>query len=136
MTLGVALLALAGFCQMLVAGANWPAARILDYRGQLQRVTPMVRHVFQVQNLYIELVLFAQALLCWVFPQELLGSSRLGQCLSLYLALFWGLRWLIQMTWYDRAARRQYRAVDIGMIVLQVYLTSVFGLAASGIWKA
>ena len=136
MSMGILLLAMAGLCQVLIAAANIPAARLLDYRGQMQRVSPIVRDIFYVQNLYIELVLVAQALVCWLFPGDLLGGSTLGRFSSGYLAAFWGLRLVIQFLHYDRDARRAYPLVDAGMIVFQVYLTAVFLAAFSGVWKA
>src|SRR5260221_5082385 len=101
MTTGLILLAIAGLCQALIAAANVPAARVLDYRGQLQRVSPIVREVFYVQNFYIELILVSQAVVCWLFPYDLLGGSALGRFWSGFLTLFWGLRLLIQFSVYD-----------------------------------
>lgn len=135
MTTGVILLAIAGVCQVMIAATNIPAARLLDYRGQMQRVTPIVRDVFYVQNLYIELTLIVQSLACWMFPADLLGASPFGTFWSGYLALFWGMRLAIQWGWYDRSARREHPVVDTAMIVMQVYLTAVFLAAAMGSWK-
>jgi hypothetical protein len=135
MSTGIVLLAIAGLCQVLIAAANVPAAKVLNYRGELQRVSPMVREIFYVQNLYIELMLVAQAVLCWVFPIELLGGTALGTFWSAFLAAFWGLRLAIQFGWYDQAARKAHPVVDAGMIAFQVYLTTVYLLAALGVWK-
>jgi hypothetical protein len=121
---------------VLIAAANVPAARVLDYRGELQKVSPMVREIFYVQNFYIEFVLVSQAVVCWLFPDELLGGSTFGAFCSGFLALFWGLRLLIQFGVYDKASRKAYPAVDVGMIVMQIFLTVAFLTAALGCWKA
>lgn len=135
MTTGLILLAMAGLCQALIAAANVPAARVLDYRGQLQKVSPIVREIFHVQNFYIELILVSQAAVCWLFPYDLLGGSTFGTFFSGFLSLFWGLRLLIQFTMYDSTARKTYPAVDAGMIVMQLFLTGVFLTATLGCWK-
>lgn len=136
MTTGAVLLAIAGLCQVLIAAANVPAARVLDYRGQMQKVSTVVREIFYVQNFYIKLILVSQAVVCWLFPDELLGGSTFGTFFSGFLALFWGLRLLIQFGVYDNASRKAYPAVDVGMIVMQIFLTAVFLTAALGCWKA
>lgn len=136
MNLGYWLLAVAGACHLLIAAANFPAAKVLDYRGQLSRVSPMVREIFYVQNLYIELILAVQALLCWLFPADLLGGSPLGRFWSGFLTVFWGLRLIIQFACYDRAARRAHPVVDCVMIAMQGYLTTVFLSAVCGVWKS
>jgi hypothetical protein len=135
MSPGILLLAIAGVCHVLIAVANFPAAKVLNYRGELARVSPMVREIFYVQNLYIELILVAQAFICWLFPQQLLGGSAFGRFWSGFLTVFWGLRLAIQLGWYDRSARKTYWPVDLGMIAFQIYLTAVFVCAAFGVWR-
>lgn len=136
MSTGSFLLAIAGVVHILIAAANFPAAKVLDYRGQLARVSPMVREIFYVQIFYIELILVVQALLCWLFAEDLLGGSPLGRFWSGFLAIFWGLRLIIQFAFYDRAARREHPVVDRIMLAMQVYLTVVFLSAVLGYWKA
>lgn len=121
----------AGFLQLLVASANIFAPRVLHYRENLARVSPMVREVFIVQNVYIVLVLLGTAGLCFAFDADLAGGSRLGQCLSGFLAVFWGLRVLIQLFCYDRATRRRYPVFDLLFLSAFVYLSGVFVVAAS-----
>jgi hypothetical protein len=122
----------AGLLHLLIASANFAAARMLDYRGNLARVTPLVRDIFWVQNLYIELILAAFAGACFFFAEELAGRTSLGRCFSAFLALFWGLRLLIQVGYYDVAIRRQHRWIDALFVIAQVYLTGVFLTAFSG----
>lgn len=116
----------AGLLHLLIAASNFPAARLLDYRGNLARVTPMVREIFWVQNFYIELVLAAFAGLCFFFADDLTGRTTLGLCCSAFLAVFWGVRLLLQLFFYDAAARREHRPVDVLFILAQGYLTGVF----------
>jgi len=123
----------AGFRQLLIASANFFAPRVLHYRENLARVSPMVREVFIVQNVYIVLVLLGTGGLCFAFGADLAGGSRLGRCLSGFLAVFWGLRVPIQLFCYDRATRRRYPVFDLLFLSAFVYLSGVFVVAAFGL---
>jgi hypothetical protein len=125
-------LLIAGVLQLLIASSNFVAARMLDYRGNLARVSPIVREVFWVQILYIEIVLAAFAGVCFFFPDDLTGENAMGRCFSVFLAFFWGLRLLLQLVFYVAATRRQHRAIDSLFLAAQVYLTGVFVIAACG----
>lgn len=124
---------LAGFVQLLVASANLFAPRILHYRENLARVSPMIREVFIVQNAYIVLVLAANAGLCFCFAADLAGGSALGRSISGFLALFWGLRIAVQLFCYDRATRRRFPVFDLLFLLAFAYLTGVFVVAACGL---
>ena len=77
----------AGVLHLLVASANFVAPRLLDYRGSLARVTPIVRDVFIVQNAYTVLVLAGLAGACFAFPADLAGRSPLGRAVAGFLAV-------------------------------------------------
>jgi len=122
----------AGVVQVLIACSNFPAARVLDYRGNLARVDPMVREIFWVQNLYIEITLVGLALLCFFFAGDLAGQSSLGRACSGFLTFFWGLRLGLQLFYYNRGARREHPLIDSVFLLAQVYLTGVFAVATLG----
>jgi hypothetical protein len=122
----------AGVLHLLVASANFFAARKLRFADNLRRLTPIVREVFLVQNVFIVLILVAIALLCFVFAGNLTGPTALGRCLSVFLALFWGLRLLIQLFFYNSESKRQYPVVNGVLLAMFTYLCGVFTLAALG----
>jgi alginate O-acetyltransferase complex protein AlgI len=122
----------AGALHLLVASANFFAARKLRFADNLRRLTPIVRDVFIVQNVFIVLLLAAIALLCFVFAGDLAGPTTLGRCLSAFLALFWGLRLLIQLFFYNAESKRQYPVVNAVLLMMFIYLCGVFTFAALG----
>ena len=122
---------MAGVLHLLIASSNFFAARMLDYPGNLARVTPIVREIFWVQNLYIEMVLAGFALLCFFFAGDLAGGTSLGRSFSGFLAYFWGLRLLLQWFFYDAAMRRQHPIIDTAFWIAQAYLTAVFAFATA-----
>jgi hypothetical protein len=128
----IPLLWAAGGVQLLVASVNFFLPRELDYRSNLARLTPIVREVFVVQAVYIVLVLLALAGLCFAFAGDLAGGSTLGRALSGFLAVFWGLRLLIQLFYYEASVKRGRPLLNLGFVFAFAYLTGVFGAAALG----
>lgn len=124
----------AGLLQLVIAGANVVLPRILHYRENLARVSPIVREVFVVHAGYIVLVVLAFGVISLAFAPELAGGSALGRFLSGFLALFWFLRLPIQLT-YDPAIRRKYRALDVAFLAALVFLSGIYASAALEIWR-
>jgi hypothetical protein len=126
----------AGALQLLIASVNFFAPRKFDYAGNLRKVSPIVREVFIVQNVYIVLFLSFFAVLCFLFAADLAGGSALGRALSGFFCLFWGLRLVLQFAFYDRELRRQNRVFDVLFLTTFAYLSAVFGWGAMGAWLA
>jgi hypothetical protein len=119
----------AGVLQWLVAASNLFAARMFAYRENLAKVTPFVREVFIVQNIYImaTVVVFGAASIA--FAPELAGGSALGRFLSGFLAIFWGGRILVQLFFYDQDVKRSRPIANIVFMATFVYLCGVYVVA-------
>jgi hypothetical protein len=126
---------IAGVLHLAIASSNFVAARMLDYKKNLAGASPIVREIFWVQNIYIEIVLAMFACVTFFFPGDLAGGSPLGRFLSGFLTAFWGLRLVIQVVFYDGQMRKEHPHIDKIFLAAQVYLTAVFALAAAGWWK-
>jgi hypothetical protein len=124
----------AGALQLVIAGANLFLPRILRYRENLARVSPMVREIFLVHSGYIVLMLVAFGIISIAFAPDLAGGSGLGRFLSAFLALFWGLRIPVQVA-YDPAIRRKYRLFDAAFLAALICLASTYLLAALELWR-
>jgi len=120
----------AGVFQLLIASVNFVAPKMLEYRENLAKVSPIVREVFIVQNVYIVLTLVGFAALCFRFAPELAGQSILGRFLSGFLAVFWGLRLLIQLFFYNPQIKQQHPVINLAFVLADLYLCGVFTLAA------
>ena len=119
----------AGALHLLVAGANFFLPGILHYRENLARVSPIIRHIFLVHAFYIVLVLVGFAAACLLFPHELCGASALGKFLAGFLAVFWSLRVVIQIVFYDRATKRQHPIANLFFTGVFLYFAATFTLA-------
>jgi len=124
----------AGLLQLGIAATNLLLPRILRYRENLARMSPMVREIFLVHSGYIVLVLIAFGTMSLAFAPDLAGGSRLGRFRSAFLALFWLLRIPVQLG-YDPAVRRKYRLFDVAFLVARLYLGGTYLLAALEVWR-
>lgn len=126
----IRLLQCAGGIHFLIAGANFFAARLFRYRDNMNRVEPFVREVFWVQNGFIVLTTLAMGLLCLLLPRELINGSALSRNVSGFGCLFWALRSIVQLGFYDAAAKRRFPAAHWMFTLMFAFLTLMFGVAA------
>ena len=120
---------LAGALQLVIAIANFFAPAKLHYRENLVKVSPIVRQIFTVHSIYIVLVLIGFGLICLVFPNDLCGTSALGKFLCGFLAIFWGLRVVLQFTYYDRTVKRENPLGTFCFGAAFIYLAVIFATA-------
>ena len=126
---------MAGAVHLSIAISNLWVRKILQYRENLAKVSPMVRQVFVVHSIYMVLVLLAFSALCLCFAPELAGGKGLGRFLSAFLAVFWLLRVILQFAFYDRDVRARYRLGDVAYTFAVSCLGIVFAVAALGVVK-
>jgi hypothetical protein len=120
---------LAGALQLITAAANFFLPAKLHYHENLAKVSPIIRQIFTVHAIYIVLVLVGFGLICLLFPHDLCGASALGKFLCGFLAIFWGLRVVLQFSYYDNGVKKEHPvgALFFGSIFL--YLAMAFTAA-------
>jgi len=119
----------AGLVHVGIIAANVPLPGRLRIRERLAGVPQFVRQIFYVHWIYIIIVLGLFASLCFGFARELAGGSGLGRFLSGFMAVFWLLRIVLQVFYYDREVRRENRVLDSLYLTSLVILVGVFGAA-------
>jgi len=120
----------AGFVHLGIIAANIPLPGKLGVRERLAGVPRFIRQIFYVHWIYIVIVLGLFTVLCFAFAPELAGSSKLGQFLSGFLAVFWLSRIVLQLFYYEAEIRRENRGLDALYLASLVVLVGVFGTAA------
>ena len=120
----------AGALHLVVASANIFAFGKFRYLEHLRNVPLVMRQVFLVQNAYIMLVQVGFALTCFFFAGDLTSGMGLGRAIAGFLAVFWGSRVLLQLSYYDRETRRANRYFDVLFLLADGYLALVFGVVA------
>ena len=122
----------AGVVHVGIVAANVPLPGRLRVRERLAGVPRFVRQIFYVHWIYIVIVVGFFAALCFGFARELAGGSGLGRFLSGFIALFWLLRILLQVFYYDGEVRRENRGLDLLYVGSLSVLVVIFGMAAVG----
>jgi hypothetical protein len=123
------LIQIAGGLQLITAAANFFLPAKLKYRENLAKVSPIIRQIFTVHATYIVLVLIGFGLICLLFPADLCGASPLGKFLCEFLAVFWGLRVVLQILYYDRAVKREHPLGAFFFGAVFLYLAVAFAAA-------
>jgi hypothetical protein len=91
---------------------------------------PFHREIFNVHCLYTILTIGGMAALCFAFPGELTGGSRLARALLWFFGGYWGLRVLVQLFYYNRETKARYPVYNVLFTLAFVYLGIAFlGLA-------
>ena len=84
---------------VLIAAALLP--RVLDWKTNLPNLPKLQEQILRVYAFYICLMILALGLLCIVFADELLAGTVLAKALCFFVAVFWGIRLMIQLFYYD-----------------------------------
>jgi hypothetical protein len=123
---------LAGAIQAGIVLANAALPARLNVKQGIAPLPRFLRQVFVVHWIYIVITVALFSALCLLFPRELAGATPLGRFLSGFLALFWGLRIVLQLLYYDSETRRQNRFLDLCYLAGLCALVGILGAAAVG----
>jgi hypothetical protein len=102
--------------------------RYFNWKQELASLRLINRQMMYVHTLFVALVVFLMGLLCFFCAEELV-STTLGKNVSLGLAIFWGLRLLVQFFGYSSALWRGKSletAIHIFFSLLWIYLTLIY----------
>ena len=115
----------------LIASAMVP--KTLDWKGELAKLMPFLRTLFWVYGSFIVLTIFAIGVLSVLYPKELASGEGLARGLCAFIAIFWGVRLVVQLfvfdasefltTWYFKLG---YHALTVTFI----YQTAAYGYCA------
>jgi hypothetical protein len=126
------LILLAGIGQLgvLIASALVPIR--LDWQHEFQSLSKLHRQMYWVYGGYVVMSIVAFALISIFNAYELAGGSRLARAFCLYVAIFWGVRLVLQgvlavkphlVTWWLKAGYHS-------LTVLFLFFTLLYGWSA------
>ena len=115
----------------LIASAMVP--KTLDWKGELAKLMPFLRTLFWVYGAFIVLTIFAFGLLSVLYPKELASGAGLARGLCAFIAIFWGVRLVVQLFVFDASEFLTTWYFKLGYHVLTVtfiYQTAAYGYCA------
>ena len=130
------LLRLAAFTQLGVAILNLSLVRIMQWQGDLNRMSLLVREVFQIHLYFISITLAIFGAITWRFASEIAtGANPLCIWMAIAIAGFWAVRSAMQWSHYSASHWRgdaTRTAIHWMLFVGYGALASVYLIAAAG----
>lgn len=122
-------LILAGIIQFGILFAGLTMTKVLNWKTELKKLDALSEHVILTHGAYVWFTILAFAIVSTFFAAELAADTLLALLINIFIAGFWGVRFLIQMFIFDA---RPYLTSPIltigyhGLTVSFLYLTVVY----------
>ena len=88
--------------QIALVPLNVVLPRLLNWKPDLDRMSLLVREIFQIHAVFITLTVAIWGVLTWKFAERwVTNPDELSSWVCCALALFWGLRCVMQWTHYS-----------------------------------
>lgn len=122
---------LAGIGQLALAAGSVAIPQVLDWRGKLATLDPLLRRLFWVYAGYILATNFAFGLLSIVFARELTSGDPLARSVCGFIAVYWTARLVIQFALFHSAAPSGigFRLAEAALTALFLFLAVVYTAA-------
>lgn len=127
------LIVLGGVCHFGILLASALLPRVLDWRRELARVSPLSRHVVWTHGVFIVLTIIAFGAISLANASTLAGGSALARWFCGFVAVFWLSRLVVQLFLFDARPYLTTRLLTLGyhgLTVVFAYLGFVYGWAA------
>lgn len=125
---------LGGLAHLAILSAGLVMTKVLKWREELPRINELSQHVIWTHAAYVWFTIMFFGLVSVLFSADLSSPSRLGGCLNLFIALFWGARLIIQFFYFDAKPYLNTIIDKLGFHALTfnfAYFTAVYGYAAA-----
>jgi hypothetical protein len=96
--------------QLALVPLNLLLPRLVNWKPDVDRMSLLVREIFQIHAVFITLTVAIWGVLTWRFAERwVTAPDELSSWLCVALAMFWGLRCVMQWTHYSAAHWRGQR---------------------------
>jgi len=127
-------LQLAALGQLSIAVLNLFLSRILNWKPDVDRMPQLIREVFQVHAWFISITLAIFGIVTWRFAAELAQATNpIGTWLAAGIGLFWAVRFVLQLTYYNSShwrGRVDRTIIHITLLVVYGGFAAAYLLAA------
>jgi len=127
------LVVLAGLGQLALVAVSPMIPKLLHWREEVGKMRRLTQTVVTTYAFYILGTNFAFGLLSTWKPGWLLDGSGLARAVAGFIAAYWGIRLVLQFTYYDRTDAppgRMYRVAEAALVTLFLYWATVYGYVA------
>ncbi len=127
------LLVAAGILQIVLSIGSIAIPRLLNWKTELNKLPVLLKQMFWVYAGYILVINFCFGLLSILAPGSLLDRSLLATVVCGFIAVYWGVRVLIQFIYFDRKSAPKgfiYFWGEVGLVILFIFFTVVYGYVA------
>lgn len=124
---------IAGVMQLGLLSAAAVLPGKLEWRKQLDLLSPLVRQLFVVYAIYVVSMIAALGAISLGLADVLVGGTVLARCVASFIALFWTGRLLLQFFVFDTKPYITSRLYALGYHALTV--TFIY-LSATFVWVA
>jgi hypothetical protein len=126
------LLLLSGLAHFLLVVGSVAIPRLLDWSKALASVPTLIRQMFWTYAGYILAINLCFGLVSVLGPEELINGSFLAKSVTLFIALYWLARVVIQFTYFDKTDLPKgliYTWGEVALVLLFIAFTVVYSLA-------
>ncbi|MEM7473800.1 MAG: hypothetical protein AAF483_02335 [Planctomycetota bacterium] len=116
----------------LLASAQVP--KELRFKEELPKINNLMQHWVLTAGGYIVLNIVAFGILSLTLAEELTSGSVLARAICGFISVFWGIRLVIQLFWFDAEPYLRNLFLRVGFHALTIvfaYHTLVYGWAAA-----
>ena len=122
----------AGWGQLAVVIGSLGVPGALDWKGELQQVSTLIRQIFWTYAGYILCTNLAFGLVSILGSESLTDGSPLASSVSGFITVYWFARIMIQFFYFDRESAPKglkYTLGEIVLVALFVFFTAVYAVA-------
>jgi hypothetical protein len=123
----------AGLGQLGLVGASAIIPRLLHWREEISKLRRLTQTVVTTYAFYIMGTNLAFGLLSTLKPEWLLDGSGLARSVAGFIAVYWGVRLVLQFTYYDRKdapSGAVFRLAEAALAALFLFCACVYGYIA------
>lgn len=127
------LIVIAGVLHFGILIASSLVPQVLDWRGELRRVSPMTRHLVWTHGAFIVITIIGFGVIALTQAASLASGEALARALCGFIAIFWGARFLLQFVLFDPTpllTKWWLKAGYHGLTLVFAFFAAVFGWAA------
>lgn len=126
------LLRVAGVGHFAVVAASTAAPRVLQWREELARLSPLNRQIFSTYAGYVLTINLLFGILAVAAPHWLVERTPLAAAVCGFIFAYWAVRLVLQFVYYDGSLKPpglRFKIAEIVFVLHFAYFAAVFGYA-------